>query len=157
MEEKFKQKLGKNTFESLDTGGLSEEQQKLLKDYMQSAEGKEYYGERAKFMMDFLKHPENFEPTDLAKQSAFVDFVLRKYDGKPITTWPNSIKIDDIDWSRLRNVEVSVVYRYSSTLNKKSVVHILSAEARKDKDSKWERMESGGVAFSLEDWVQSKE
>jgi hypothetical protein len=143
-----------NTFESLDVNGLKPDQKQLLRDYMEAHEGQEYYGKRAQFMIDFLRNPGEFEPTDFAKCSAFCDFVLRRFDQKYV--WRNQVKLEGIDWERLQNVGVDVVFRYSSTLGKESAVKVLRAEARKDQESEWEKMQSGGVAFLLEDWVQKK-
>lgn len=137
-----------NTFAGLDVNGLSAGQKRTLRDYMKPHEGANYYREHAQYMIDFFEHPEEFEATDFAKCTAFSDFVLRAFDSKNV--WPGQVKPEEIDWERLRNVEVDVI---PSTTG---VANVLKAEARKDANSEWQEMHSNGVAFSLEDWVQRK-
>lgn len=135
-------------------------------------------------MRKFLLNPKDFVPTDVAKRTAYVDLVVRKYDKgivkrpltatvcrferEPATThdgeivnqadvlFQSEIRNDEIDWDRLRNVRVEVDYDYSSTMGRECAVVVINAEARKDNSSYWEEGRSGGIAFSLEDWVQKK-
>ncbi|MBN1617735.1 hypothetical protein JW887_00125 [Candidatus Dojkabacteria bacterium] len=149
-----------NTFRGLDLAGLSPEQVNIVKDYMSPHEGKDYYSPHASFILDYLRHPEQYRPTEFAYRSAYCDFVVRRFDegklpGRDYTVlFPTEISYDEIDFDRLQNVQVSLEYGYSSTLGKNSAVKELTAQARKDTDSAWEDMRSGGVAFSLEDWVE---
>lgn len=143
-----------STFDSLKLDGLSFEQKTLLRDYMSPHEGVRYYAQRAQLMIDFLRNPDSFKPSDQANCSSYCDFVLRHFDGKMI--WPIQVKPSDIDWERLQNVSVHVVFEYSSTADRRCPVVVNEADARKDSTSPWEHFSSGGIAFSLDDWVQKK-
>ena len=109
------------------TQHLSPKQKAILADYMVPHKKEtEYYGKHKQFMIYFLRNPDNFVPTVMAKRMAYVNFVIRRYDGgtitrrdvygmpikdrdtgKPIVS--NVIFQSDIsDWDRLRNVRVEV-------------------------------------------------
>ncbi len=141
--------------------GLDEKQKLALVDYMYSRTGCNHYGRMAKTMIDFLKHPDDFVPNDFTMRSAYVDFVIRRFDDQKIPDgrrilFPNDITTDEIDLNRLKDVAVEVGYRYSSTLRREAAVVIISGYVRKDLSSEFERRWSGGVTFSLDDFVQRK-
>ena len=144
-----------SSFDGLQLDGLSYDQKILLHEYMSPHEGATYYAEHAQMMIDFLRHPEAFQANDSAKSIAFCDFVLRHFDDKH-NAWPIQVKPSDIDWQRLRNVVVRVVYEYSSTAGRQCPVVIVEADARKSSKDNWEHFSNGGIAFALEDFVQKK-
>lgn len=145
-----------NTFASLNTSGLTYDQSSLLKDYMRPFEGVNDYGERAQFMIDFLKNPQDFEPTDFSKKSAFCHYVLHRTDEHRYRR-PEEVRLEEIDADRLRNVRVDCAYRYFSMMGTNCTVLILEAETRNDTTSEWKkRDDAGGIAFRLEDFAQRK-
>ncbi len=147
---------------------LDANQRQILRAYMSPHEAMpgrdrlETYDQHAQFMIDFLLYPEEFEPTRFAIQSAYCAFVLNgRLNGEHI--WPSEVEFSSINRNWIRNIGSEVVYRYSSTLSMFTAVHILSAEVLKDpfntylgSRKEWERREDGGVAFSLEAFVQRK-
>ena len=146
-------------FRELDMSGLSQDQQTILRDYMSPVEGSPYYGDVAQLMIDFMKNPEGFRPSDHAMRSAYVDFVVRRFDdgympdGREVR-FPTQIRTEEIDKNRLKDVRVNVEYGYSSTLGRYAAIVALYADAQKDEKSEWEKVRSGGVAFSLDKWVE---
>ncbi len=146
--------LTASTFDSLQLNGLSYEHKTLLRDYMSPHEETGYYAQWAQLMIDFLRNPNSFKPSDQANCSSYCEFVLRHFDGKMV--WPIQVNPSDIDWERLRNVSVHVVYEHSSTAGRRCPVIVNEADARKDQSSPWEHFRDGGIAFSLDDWVQKK-
>lgn len=149
----------------LDIQGLDQSQQALLRDYLHAHEGQEYYAKIASFMLEYLRNPDAFEPTLMAQCSAYCEFVLRRneYKGQSLMTisprhvhhWVTNGQMK-IDWNRLKDVEVWADYHYSSTLGQRAACINIAADARNTIQDEWVRMQNGGVAFSLEDWVQKR-
>jgi hypothetical protein len=158
---KLMKKTNKTLFSILTKANLSNEQIKIIEDSTKKQTGDSYLKKETQLMINFMKNPEKFKPTDHAMKRAYVNLVVRRYDkgylpdGRYII-FPTQIKTETIDWDRLKNVEVKLEYGYSSTLGKKGAIICVYADTRKDTASEWERGRSGGVAFTLEDWIEKK-
>lgn len=111
--------------------------------------------ESRQFLIDFVMHPERFEPTAAAVTSAYADFVVRRFDESDLPSHkrvlPSEIDFENVDTNRIRNVHVEV--RMSDHLDREVAV-VVSAEVRDDSSSNWESTSRSSVRFRLDDWVQ---
>lgn len=138
----------------VDLTGLSYQEQQLVRDYCHAhVDHPDDFMKSAQEMIDFLKNPGDYRPTVFAAQSAYCDFVVRP-SGK--FKWPREIDPSEIDEKRMKNLRVEVGFGYSSTLGGNAAIKYTFADVLNEEDNTWETMSSGGVAFSLSDWVEKK-
>jgi hypothetical protein len=157
-EERFAREVKNRAAEKLagevDMEGLTYQEKQLVKDYAKAHVGNpETYRRRSEEMVDFIRNPQDYEATDFAWQLAWCDFVLRPAGDH---RWPREVDVKDIDKDKLRNVRVEVSYSYSSTLGGNAAVKQLIAEVQNPDTGEWRERNSGGVAFSLSDWVKKR-
>ena len=129
------------------------EREMIINDYMHAHRGKSWEKDRLDFIESFLDNDKDYEPTDQAIQNAFCDFILRpnQWSGwsfsraELVARGKSSILA-----GLIKNLSISLRYGFSSTLGGNASIVEISA------DVAGKRMTSGGVAFSLEDFVQKK-
>jgi len=157
-EERFarevKHRVAEQLANEVDMTGLTYQEKQLVKDYAKAhVDNPETYRRRSEEMVDFIRNPQDYEPTDFAWQLAWCDFVLRPAGDHK---WPREVDIEEIDKGKLRNVRIEVSYSYSSTLGGNAAVKQLIAEVQDPDTGDWRERNSGAVAFSLSNWVKKR-
>lgn len=140
--------------EEIDMTGLTYNQKQIVRDYLFAYRNNpDLFLEAGREMIDFLLHPEDYEPTQFAQQKAWAQFVVNAQGGY---IYPREVNIQDIKPDKMRDVRVSVEWSYSSTLGGNAAVIYTGAEVKDDESGEWRQRQSGGVAFCLSDFVQHK-
>jgi len=157
-QERFAREVKNRAAEQLavevDMTGFSYQEKSLVKDYARAhVDNPETYRRISEEMVDFIRNPQDYEATDFAWQLAWCDFVLRPSGDH---RWPREVDVEDIDKSKLRNVRIEVSYSYSSTLGGNAAVKRIIADVHNPDTGDWQERNSGGVAFSLSDWVKKR-
>lgn len=128
---------------SEDDGLTPEKKAKFIKDYLHDGKIEITDQERA-FLQDFLDHPEEFMPTARAINVAY-EQCFPPQPGK---------QAELSDLANIRNVRVTVDYRYVNLLRREGSVCEISVEVRQN--GPWTRRTFGFTAFDLPDWVKRR-
>lgn len=138
----------------IDMTGLTYNQKQIMSDYLFAYRNDpELFLEAGREMVDFLLHPEDYEPTQFAQQKAWATFIVNANGGY---IYPREVDVKAINPDKMRNVKITVEWSYSSTLGRNAAVIYTGAEVKDDESGEWRQRQSGGVLFSLSDFVQHK-